>query len=125
MKNVFLILMLFGGFAIAGLQAQNCQPCPPCPACPKGCCMGGGNKAASASAQLMPATLDLTGTCSPTAMAACQDGKKMSKKEMKACQASCMSAGTPSCQSSAANTFQPSSVAVVDKTQEAPKPEKN
>jgi len=125
MKNVFLILMLFGGFAISGLQAQNCQPCPPCPACPKGCCAFGSNKAASASAQLMPATLDIIGAYAPEAKATCQGGTKVASKEMKACQPSCTSGSTASCQSAAANTFQPSAIAMNDKPQPATKPEKN
>jgi len=110
MKNVFLILLLMGGFAVSGVFAQNCVPCPPCPACPKGCCMAANKNSASASAQIVPATLDLSAACTPEMMAACQGEKKMTKKEMKACQSACTSgapsactSGTPSaCQSSTA-----------------------
>jgi len=125
MKNVFLMLILFGGFAISGLQAQNCHPCPPCPACPKGCCAFGSNKAASASAQIMPATLDIFAAYSPEAKSSCQSGNTVANKEMKACQPSCTSGSTPSCQSTAATTFQPSALAMNDKTPPATKPEKN
>ena len=127
MKNVFLMLVLFGGLAISGLQAQNCQPCPPCPACPKGCCAYGGNKAASASAQLMPATLDIFAAYSPVAKSSCQ-GNIAANKEMKACQPSCTSGKMASCQSAAASTFQPSAqpaIAMNDKTAPAAKSEKN
>lgn len=104
MKNVLFILVLLTGFAVSGLQAQNCKPCPPCPACPLGCCMSAVNKSASASAQIVPATLDLSAACTPEMKAACLASESASTTNSPACQPSGASTSQPACQGNVSST---------------------
>lgn len=85
MKNVLMILILFGGFAINASAQQNCKPadCKPCPpgCCIVNCCTPKGAAARvsvepSSEAQLASFMLG-TPSCN------------MTKKEMKACIAAC------------------------------------
>lgn len=104
MKNVLIVLVLMVGFAVSGLQAQNCIPCPPCPACPKGCCVSPDNKSASASAQILPVTLDLTAACTPEMKAACLASESASSTNSPSCQPSSVSTSQPACQGNVNST---------------------
>jgi hypothetical protein len=86
MKNVLMILFLLGGFAIASVDAQSCKPCPP-GCCIISCCLNG--KSGAAAAQKSADGTAAFASFSPEAMTATCEGKKMSKKDMKACQAIC------------------------------------
>jgi hypothetical protein len=85
MKNVLMIFVLLGGFALQQVGAQKgCQPCPP-GCCVLSCSASAKGSAASSSAATQPdlifASFNPDGN-NPS----CQ---KMNKKEMKACLASC------------------------------------
>jgi len=89
MKSVFMVLFLLGGLAISNASAQSCQPATKA-ACAAACKPGA---SADASQSLLPGTTvactpEQMANCTPEQMAACA-GKKMSKKEMKECQAMC------------------------------------
>jgi len=111
MKNVFLILLLLGGFITTALQAQSCQPCLP------GCCMASCKtpNGSTASAQLMPATFDILAAY-PATNSVGQADMKCTPAEVAACKTSCTTnktacstANAPQCQSAASVAFQPSS----------------
>ena len=85
MKNVFLILMLLGGFAIEQLDAQKC-----CVPCPPGCCITSckpaGNRGSAAVTNEQAAQVAFASFMLPNENPACQP-VCLSKKEAKACQA--------------------------------------
>ena len=91
MKSLLMVLFLMGGIAISNADAQSCKPCPP--ECAASCKPGASTDATKTS---IPGTAAFA-ACSPEELAACQakmaacEGKKMSKKEMKECQAACQS----------------------------------
>lgn len=87
MKNLLMVLFLLGGIGVTNVDAQTCKPCPP--GCAAAC-----KPNASATQTSLPGSTAF-GACSPEELAACESkmaactGKKMSKKEMKECQAVC------------------------------------
>ena len=85
MKNVLLILMLLGGFAIQELDAQKC-----CVPCPPGCCITSckpaGQSASASVSNEQAAQVALASFMLPGESPACQP-QQCSKKEVKACQA--------------------------------------
>ena len=89
MKNVLLMLVLFSGLAISSASAQSCKPAD-CAPCPPGCCIINccTDKGAAADAK---GKSDVT-YASLVAYDAAGKEIKMSKKEMKACMASCKKA---------------------------------
>lgn len=91
MKSVMMILCMLGGLAISNADAQTTKAaCTPSPSC---CAKATATGTKGTAAVMEPGTA-VFASCSPEAMAACE-GKKMSKKEMKECQAKCTS--NPSC----------------------------
>ena len=101
MKNVFLILVLFGGFAMSTLSAQACKPadCAPCPpgCCIINCCKGADAASAETGANSVFVLLAAASTEQPS--------QTMSRKEVKACMTACkkgnVTTATPSCQPAA------------------------
>lgn len=105
MKSLLMVFFLMGGLAISNAYAQACAPCPP--GCCVAACISSASADASAKQTLLPGTTAFA-ACSPEQIAVCEskmaacEGKKMSKKEMKDCQAVCQSiiaAATPTGQS--------------------------
>ena len=98
MKNVLMILILFGGFALNASAQQNCKPanCAPCPpeCCIINCCASKGSAASATPTSEAQLTSLMLGSSS------CN----MTKKEIKACKAACKANAetttvsiTPSC----------------------------
>ncbi len=91
MKNLLMVLFLMGGVAISNADAQNCTPSPS--AC-AAICKPAASADPNATQTALPGTAAFA-ACSPEELAACQakmaacEGKKMSKKDMKECQAVC------------------------------------
>ena len=84
MKNVFMILMLLGGFAIQQVDAQKCSvPCPP--GCIITSCKPAGQSASASVTNEQAAQVALASFMLPGESPACQP--QCSKKEIKACQA--------------------------------------
>ena len=103
MKNVFLILVLFGGFAMSSLSAQACKPAN-CAPCPPGCCIINCCKGAAAAASVEN-TSDAPFVLLTANSLEQPQPQTMSRKEMKACVAACKKANVttaqPSCQPAA------------------------
>lgn len=97
MKSVFMVLFLLGGLAISNADAQSCQPaakgsstvaCKPDAGPAATVSLLPGTPGACTPQQMATCTPEQMAACTPEQMAACA-GKKMSKKEMKECQAIC------------------------------------
>jgi len=84
MKNVLLILILLGGFAL-NASAQNCKPAD-CKPCPPGCCIVNCSTSKGAAANVQP-----TNEAQLTSLMLGTPSCNMTKKEMKACLAACKS----------------------------------
>lgn len=120
MKNVFLILMLFSGFAMSTLSAQSCKPAD-CAPCPPGCCIINSCKSDAAASAVK------TNDAAFVLVAAQQEVQStMSRKEMKACMTACKKANVaatkatsppPACQPASCQ----SKTALVNTTPVAPK----
>jgi hypothetical protein len=82
MKNVLILLFFFSGFATTTLQAQSCcLPCPPECCVQMGCVPGAANATSTNAALWIPDfSKAIASGCSP---------KKVSKQDIKACQARC------------------------------------
>ena len=87
MKNVLMILILFAGFAINASAQQNCKPAD-CKPCPPGCCMVNccTSKGAAASIKGEP-----TSEAQLASLMLGTPSCNMTKKEVKACLATCKS----------------------------------
>lgn len=109
MKTVMMILVLLGGVAISGLNAQACKPadCKPCPpgCCIIKCCPGTSAAAASATTNQLPADV-LFASLPIGGQDSSRNTANMSRKEMNACKPACKTAASctpaPSCQPSPA-----------------------
>ena len=115
MKNVFMILLFIGGFAVSDAVAQSCNPAN-CTPCPPGCCI---INCCTSKAAAVAVTSEQTADVMFASFLAeglktdCKAGK-MSRQEMKACIAACKSSSaattptavsvgcqpTPACQTS-------------------------
>lgn len=88
MKHVVMTLILFSGLAITSTNAQSCNK-----VCPPGCCIVSCCTTANGTAAAVKGNGDVSlTTCSPEALSKICGDKKLSKKEMKACQAACEAA---------------------------------
>lgn len=99
MKSVLMIILFLTGLAITNANAQSCCKTPPAGCCEKAC-----KTDSKGSAAVMEPGTAVFASCSPEAMAACE-GKKMSKKEMKECEAKCTPA--PGCQAKGSAAIKP------------------
>ena len=108
MKNVFLILVVMGGFAVVDAVAQSCNPAN-CLPCPPGCCIINccTPKAAAVSASsAQPVEVMFASLLAENLQGEVKAGN-ISRKEMKACLAACKASSatvvtncmpTPACQ---------------------------
>lgn len=104
MKNVLLMLVLFSGLAISSASAQSCKPAN-CAPCPPGCCIINCCTSTGTAADVNGKSESESKVTYASLVAYDAAGKeiKISKKEMKACMASCKKANVATETSTAAN----------------------
>ena len=108
MKNVFMILLFIGGFAVSDAGAQSCKPAN-CAPCPPGCCIINccTSKAAAASVtNEQSADVLFASFLAEGLKADCKAGK-MSRQEMKSCIAACKSTSTATTSTAVSTGCQP------------------
>ena len=147
MKNLVLIFTLFIGL-VTGLNAQNCKPCPPDAVCPKVCCVTACNPmGTSASASVLPVSIDfasmfaaeakpacleaastsnaITPACQPINIAACQSAGKAVSNDVKSCQPASNAAAKTGCQPGPGKTTNAAEKAIDQQYHQVPKPIKS